>query len=240
MLRSHTQTRVQAIRPHGATILMGKNTLMKRCIRLYCENNNDDSWACVADNLIGNVGILFVQDDFNFIKDKLEEFRRPSVAKAGAVAQADVRIESGPTSLDPSQTSFFQALGISTKIQKGTIEILSSVQLIKQGERVQASAAALLGKLNIKPFAYGIEITKVRIHSLLAALLCKGLLLISPGYLRVVLGAIECRVCVARDATCWGCFILPCACCHVLPPDINIYRGKFGHERLRAVTHISL
>jgi large subunit ribosomal protein LP0 len=53
------------------------------------------------------------------IKDKVEEFRQPAAARANAVAQCDVDIAAGPTSLDPSQTSFFQALGISTKIQKG-------------------------------------------------------------------------------------------------------------------------
>jgi large subunit ribosomal protein LP0 len=153
--------RVQAIRPMGAQILMGKNTLMKRCIRLYCETKHDDAWACLVPELVGNVGLLFVKDDFAAIKEKVEEFRRPAAAKAGALAQCDVGIDAGPTALDPSQTSFFQALGIATKIQKGTIEILSSVKLISAGERVQASAAALLGKLNIKPFTYGIELTKV-------------------------------------------------------------------------------
>lgn len=43
----------------------------------------------------------------------------------------------------------------------GTIEILSSMKVISKGEKVPASAAALLGKLAIKPFAYGIEITRV-------------------------------------------------------------------------------
>jgi Ribosomal protein L10 len=55
---------VQAIRPMGAQILMGKNTLMKRCIRLYCENKKDDSWGAMLDDLVGNVGVLFVRDDF--------------------------------------------------------------------------------------------------------------------------------------------------------------------------------
>lgn len=140
---------------------MGKNTLMKRCMRLYCENKQDDSWGVIVPELVGNVGLLFIKDDFEGIKAKIEEFRQPAAARAGAVAQSDVSIDAGPTALDPSQTSFFQALGISTKIQKGTIEILSSLQIVKQGERVPASAAALLGKLNIKPFAYGIELTKV-------------------------------------------------------------------------------
>lgn len=152
---------MQAIREVGATILMGKNTLMKRCISMYCQTKQDDAWGIVIPELVGNVGILFLKDDFEGIKTKIESFRQPAAARAGAVAQSDVSIDAGPTSLDPSQTSFFQALGISTKIQKGTIEILSSLQIIHQGERVPASAAALLGKLNIKPFAYGLELTTV-------------------------------------------------------------------------------
>lgn len=68
------------------------------------------------------------------IKDKVEEFRQPAAARANAVAQCDVDIAAGPTSLDPSQTSFFQALGISTKIQKGahTCFLVSVVHIIIQ------------------------------------------------------------------------------------------------------------
>lgn len=98
---------------------MGKNTLMKRCIRLYCENKQDDSWSSLVPELVGNVGVLFVRDDFAQIKDVVEQFRQPAAARANAISQCDVGIDAGPTSLDPSQTSFFQALGISTKIQKG-------------------------------------------------------------------------------------------------------------------------
>ncbi len=55
-----------------------------------------------------------------------------------------------------------QALGIATKINKGTIELVAEVHLIKVGEKVGASQATLLGKLGIKPFKYGLEILKVR------------------------------------------------------------------------------
>lgn len=40
------------------------------------------------------------------------------------------------------------------------------MKVIQKGDKVPASAAALLSKLNIKPFAYGIEITKVLCCSL--------------------------------------------------------------------------
>jgi len=53
-------------------------------------------------------------------------------------------------------TSFLQALNISSKITKGNIEIVNDVVLFKEGEKVDASQAALLQKLEILPFSYGL------------------------------------------------------------------------------------
>jgi len=63
--------------------------------------------------------------------------------------------------LDPGQTAFFQALNISTKIARGSIEIINQVHLVKVGEKVSSSHVALLSKLNINPFFYGIKVTHV-------------------------------------------------------------------------------
>jgi large subunit ribosomal protein LP0 len=63
--------------------------------------------------------------------------------------------------LEPSKTSFFQALNIATKINKGQIEINNDVHLIKKGEKVGTSEATLLQMLNIKPFQYGLVIKKI-------------------------------------------------------------------------------
>lgn len=46
-------------------------------------------------------------------------------------------------------------LNIPTKINKGTVEIVAPVELVKSGEKVGSSEAALLAKLNIRPFSYG-------------------------------------------------------------------------------------
>lgn len=65
---------------------------------------------------------------------------------------------------DPSSARVLgppQALGIATKINKGTIEIVSDVHLVKTGEKVGASQATLLSKLGVKPFKYGLQIVKV-------------------------------------------------------------------------------
>lgn len=63
--------------------------------------------------------------------------------------------------MGPEKTSFFQALQIQTKITRGTIEILNEVHLIKVGEKVGASEAALLNMLNIQPFSYGLIVKRV-------------------------------------------------------------------------------
>ena len=84
--------------------------------------------------------------------------RVPAPARVGALAPVDVIVPAGPTGCDPGQTSFFQVLQIPTKIVKGQIEITNPVNLIKKGVKVGSSEAALLTKLSIKPFSYGLGI----------------------------------------------------------------------------------
>ena len=38
---------------------MGKNTMMRKCIREYCERKGDNTWMVMHDKLVGNVGIVF-------------------------------------------------------------------------------------------------------------------------------------------------------------------------------------
>uniref|UniRef100_A0A3Q3FIF2 60S acidic ribosomal protein P0 n=1 Tax=Labrus bergylta TaxID=56723 RepID=A0A3Q3FIF2_9LABR len=59
----------------------------------------------------------------------------PAAARAGAIAPCDVTVPAQNTGLGPEKTSFFQALGITTKISRGTIEILSDVNLIKTNDK---------------------------------------------------------------------------------------------------------
>jgi len=95
------------------------------------------------------------------VRDKLVENRVRAPARAGALAPCPVFIEPMNTGLGPEKTSFFQALSIPTKISKGTIEIITTVNVIKEGERVDASAATLLNMLNVSPFTYGLIVQQV-------------------------------------------------------------------------------
>lgn len=95
------------------------------------------------------------------VKEKILANRVAAPARAGAFAPGDVWVPAGNTGMEPGKTSFFQALGVPTKIARGTIEIVSDLKLIEAGSKVGASEASLLNLLNISPFTYGMTIQQV-------------------------------------------------------------------------------
>merc|ERR1712194_464836 len=110
----------------------------------------------------GNLGFIFATNcELDDIEAALGEFVLEAAAKSGQTSMVNVEIPAGPTGMDPSQTSFFQTLNIATKIVKGQIELISAFQILKEGEKVTASAAQLLTKLSIKPFNYKMEVEMV-------------------------------------------------------------------------------
>jgi len=145
-----------------AEVLMGKNTLIRKSLSLGHEKHPAAGMDNLRANVKGNIGFIFAKTcTLDDIRACLKKHRKESAAKAGMVSNVDLNLPSGPTGMDPSQTAFFQALNIGTKIVKGTIEVVSEFPLLKNGDKVSASAAVLLGKLGIKPFEYGIEVQQV-------------------------------------------------------------------------------
>lgn len=142
-----------------ASVLMGKNTIMRKVIRDEAETN--EKVACLLPYIVGNMGFVFTNDDLPTIRDVITTNTVPAAARGGQIAPKDVFVPAGPTGLDPGQTNFFQALNIATKISRGSIEILNEVHLIKAGERVTSSAVILLNKINLRPFEYGIMVQTI-------------------------------------------------------------------------------
>jgi large subunit ribosomal protein LP0 len=63
--------------------------------------------------------------------------------------------------MEPGKTSFFQALGVPTKISRGTIEITADLKIVEANTKVGASEATLLNMLNISPFTYGMGVSQI-------------------------------------------------------------------------------
>jgi len=148
----------KALRGKGV-LLMGKNTMVRKAVRGYAESN--PKLQAVLPYVKGNVGLVFAKDDLGSIKKVIGENKVSAPAKVGAIAPCDVIVPAGPTGMEPTQTSFLQALNIQSKISKGQVDIVQDVKIISTGQKVGSSESTLLAKLNIRPFAYGLVIQTV-------------------------------------------------------------------------------
>ncbi|EHB00825.1 60S acidic ribosomal protein P0 [Heterocephalus glaber] len=105
-----------------------------------------------------NVGFLFAKEDLSEVRDMLLANKASAAARAAAIAPCEVTVLAQNTGLGPEKISFFQALGITIKISRSTIEILSDARLIKTGDKVGASKATLQ---NISPVSFELIIQQV-------------------------------------------------------------------------------
>lgn len=142
-----------------AVVLMGKNTMVRRALRTFISESPE--YERLLPHVKGNVGFVFTNGELKDIRDKILANRVAAPARAGALAPADVWVPAGNTGMEPGKTSFFQALGVPTKIARGTIEITTDLKLVESGGKVGPSEATLLNMLNISPFTYGMGIAMV-------------------------------------------------------------------------------
>lgn len=145
-----------------AEVIFGKNTMMRKVLDQFMSENEGHPMGSLKEHMQGNVGLIFTNDpDLGRIKDIIVTNIVPAPARSGSIAPVKVVVPAGNTGMDPGQTAFFQALNIATKITRGLVEIINDVNLIEVGERVSPGQAALLKRLNIMPFSYGLKITQV-------------------------------------------------------------------------------
>merc|ERR1719223_1605805 len=136
--------------------------MIRKAMAIGHEQYPDAGLDKLRAAILGNIGFIFATNcSLDDIRECLKKHRKSAAAKSGQVSMVGMSLPSGPTGMDPSQTAFFQALNIGTKIVKGQIELISDFPILKVGEKVSPSAAVLLTKLSIKPFEYGMEVKQV-------------------------------------------------------------------------------
>ena len=140
-------------------VLMGKNTMVRRALRTLLAEN--PQYEKLLPHVKGNIGFVFTSGDLKEVRELIVANKVAAPARAGALATVDVTVPAGNTGMEPGKTSFFQALGIPTKIARGTIEIVSDVKVVVAGTRVGSSEATLLNMLNISPFTYGMTVIQI-------------------------------------------------------------------------------
>ena len=132
---------------------------IRRALRTFVADTPE--YERLLPHVRGNIGLVFTNSELKGIRDKILANRVAAPARAGAFAPSDVWVPAGNTGMEPGKTSFFQALGVPTKIARGTIEITTDLKLVEAGAKVGASEATLLNMLKISPFTYGMTISQV-------------------------------------------------------------------------------
>jgi len=144
-----------------SVVLMGKNTMVRRALKGFIQDGSLPDVDRLLPHVRGNVGFVFTNGELKQVREQILKNRVAAPARAGAVAPDDVWVPAGNTGMEPGKTSFFQALGVPTKIARGTIEITTDLKLVTAGSKVGASEATLLNMLNISPFTYGMGISQI-------------------------------------------------------------------------------
>jgi len=132
----------------------GKNTLIRKMLKL--KEKEHPEWQSILPYIRWNIGLVFTKGDLSETKRKLLSLKISAPAKIGTIAPCDVWVKKGGTGLEPTKTSFVQALNMASRIVRGQIDLLQDYLLIKKGNKIGNSEATLLTMLNKKPFQYGL------------------------------------------------------------------------------------
>ena len=124
----------KTLRAFNGTLVIAKNTLVKRIIKLRTEGIDADEFKhleqfggkvpelkILSPILKDKIALIFCDAPVFLLKQKIEANNMTTEARVGALSPIDFAVPSGPTGLDPSQINFFHALNVSTKIVKGQI-----------------------------------------------------------------------------------------------------------------------
>ncbi|KAJ9086958.1 ribosomal protein P0 (A0) (L10E) [Entomophthora muscae] len=156
---SNQMHQIRASLRKEAVILMGKNTMVRRAMKNFLAEIPE--LEKLLPYVRGNIGFVFTNSDLKTVRDKVLANKVAAPAKAGILAPCDVFIPAGNTGMEPGKTSFFQALGVPTKITKGSIEIINDFHCVKKDTKVGPSEATLLNMMKISPFTYGMTVIQV-------------------------------------------------------------------------------
>jgi large subunit ribosomal protein LP0 len=106
----------------------------------------------------GEIGLVFTNMDIIYIKKKIEAEKSSVAVKLNSRAPEDIIIPGGETPLVPTQTAFFAALNIPSKIMKGKIYIIYDVTIFRKGERITRTGFSFMKNLNLKPITRQVKV----------------------------------------------------------------------------------
>ena len=131
-----------------------KNTIVRRAV---AECKDKLGLEGLEEHLTGSNIFLFTNLNPFKLALLLHKSRVKTTAKAGDTAAHDVIVPAGNTGLPPGPIiSQFAAVGLSTRIEAGSVWITRDTLVAKKGDIIEARLASVLSKLGLKPVEAGL------------------------------------------------------------------------------------
>ena len=108
--------------------------------------------------IVEDSALMFSKIDPFELSGILADNRTAAKAKVGQEAPEDIIVKAGSTELVPGPAiSQLGSLGLKIAVEEGKIAIKEDKIIVKKGNKINANAADIMGKLDIKPFKIGFE-----------------------------------------------------------------------------------
>ena len=142
----------------GETILkIAKNTLMRLALKEAAKK--DKGLTKLLDYIQGSCAFIFTNGNPFKVANYLEKKKIPTAAKEGQIAPKDVLITARDTGFAPGPViGELQSIGLSTRIEGGTIKITDDAVVCKAGDKVSKTLSNVLNRLGVEPFDAGLSV----------------------------------------------------------------------------------
>jgi len=142
-----------------AVITMTKKSLLKVAIKNVKKQNLNELEKAMPQQ----PAIVFSRLGPFKLFSMISKLKSPSFAKEGDVAQTDIKVSAGPTSLLPGPViSELSRAGIPAGVEDGKIAVKKDVTVAKKGDKITKELANALRKLGIE--AKEVELNIVAIY----------------------------------------------------------------------------
>ena len=154
---SHLQTiRVEF---RDSRLFLGKNKVTQLALGKSAEEEYQDNLQHVAKLVSGSVGLLATDRSREEVERWFEDFEVDDYAKAGFVAQTDLRVEPGPlTQFEVSMCATLRKLGLPIQVKNGKLELLDDFVLSKRGKGLSVEQAKVLVHFGIKLVKFKVKL----------------------------------------------------------------------------------
>jgi len=139
-------------------IKMTKKSLLETAIKNSSKQNIKE----LVDIIPQQPAIILTQTDPFKFYSMVEKLRSSTFAKEGDIAQTEIKVSAGPTSLLPGPAiSELTRAGISAGVEEGKIAIKKDVTVAKKSDVISKQLAAALRKLGIEAMEVGLKIVAI-------------------------------------------------------------------------------